>query len=447
MARKDYQASWNGVDVAVSVRADDESGQQISEAGHRDPAGKSTRGPRSPRVAMVIQRLRPYFSGQGVQVEELCRELARRDSEVVIVTSVRGQHPPIEEVNGYRVRRIRSDIPGVRATATRTRFWAPIFALRNFVYLWSQRRFIDVVHVHTFHDALYTSWAFCRLTRRPILFEMTLLGADDPIAVRQSRNFLHRLRYAIFRRCDGYVAISAALAESYRQEGMPLDRLRIIPQGVDTERFCPGVERGARRDELGLPSDAPVLVFVGSLIERKGIDVLLAAWRQIHRSYPEAHLLLVGKSDFPDDAGASQFLAEQLAALEPGAAENLHQIGVVEDVETYLQAADIFLFPSRREGFGTVMVEAMACGLPCVVAEMPGITDSIFAEEEGDGIVIPQEDSGALAAATKQLLAGPERAREIGCAGRQRALQVFGIETIADAYVEFYSDVLKTRRA
>jgi len=431
----------------VSVRADDESGQQIRKAGPRDAVREPGRDPRPPRIAMVIQRLRPYFSGQGVQVEELCRELARRDSKVVIVTAVRGQHPPIEEVNGYRVRRIRSDIRGIPATATRPRFWAPIFALRNFVYLWRQRHSIDLVHVHTFHDALYTSWAFCRMTRRPILFEMTLLGADDPIAVRESRNFLHRLRYAIFRRCDGYVAISVALAESYRQEGMPLDRLRIIPQGVDTKRFCPTTEGDALRDELGLPSEAPVLVFVGSLIERKGFDVLLAAWREIHRSCPQAHLLLVGKGEFPDDPGASRFLAEQLAALEPSAAENLHQVGVVQDVETHLQAADIFLFPSRREGFGTVMVEAMACGIPCVVAKMPGITDSIFNEGGADGIVVPQEDPTALAAATGRLLANPKRAREIGSAARQRAVQVFSIETIADAYVEFYSDLLKTRRA
>jgi glycosyltransferase involved in cell wall biosynthesis len=396
---------------------------------------------------MVIQRLRPYFSGQGVQVEELSRELARRHSQVVIVTAVRGQHPPIEEIDGYRVRRIRSDIPGVSATATRTRFWAPIFALRNLLYLWRQRRSIEVVHVHTIHDALYTSWLFCRLTRRPILFEMTLLGTDDPKAVRQARNFLRRLRYAIFRRCDGYVAISSALAESYLQEGLPPDRLRIIPQGVDTERFCPRASGGALRERLGIPADAPVIVFVGSLIERKGIDVLLAAWQQIHRSYPEAHLLLVGKNEFLDDPGANCFLVAQLSALDSGAAENLHQAGVVEDVQTYLQAADLFLFPSRREGFGTVMIEAMACGLPCVVAEMPGITDSIYSKEEGNGIVIPQADPEVLARAAQELLASPERALEIGRAGRQRAVRVFGIETVADAYVEFYSDVLRTRRA
>jgi len=396
---------------------------------------------------MVIQRLRPYFSGQGVQVEELCRELARRDSEVVIVTAVRGQHQAIEEVDGYRVRRIRSDIPGIRATATRTRFWAPVFALRNFSYLWRQRRSIDLVHVHTIHDALYTSWAFCRLTRRPILFEMTLLGTDDPVAVRRSRNFLHRLRYAIYRRCDGYVAISSALAESYRSEGMPADHLRIIPQGVDTRRFYPDGSDGTVRDALGIPADAPVLVFVGSLIERKGIDVLLAAWREIHRSYPQAHLLLVGKGEFPDDETASRFLAEELATLEPGAAQNLHRVGVVENVETYLQAADVFLFPSRREGFGTVMVEAMACGVPCVVAEMRGITDSIFAASAEAGVVVPQDDPTALAAATEQLLADPKRAREIGLAGRRRAVQAFSIESVADAYVDFYSDVLKTRKA
>jgi glycosyltransferase involved in cell wall biosynthesis len=425
----------------VNVRA-----AENRETADHSRRANATRSPKPPGVAMVIQRLRPYFSGQGVQVEELCRELARRDGSVLIVTSVRGQHPPVEEIDGYRVCRLRSDIPGIRSTAARTRFWAPIFALRTLTCLWRRRRVIDVVHVHTLHDALYTSWVFCRLTGRPLIFEMTLLGVDDPQSVLRERHLLYRLRRAIFRRCDAYVAISSALAESYRQAGMPLDRLRLIPQGVDTARFCPSEQRPALREKLGLPVQAPLLAFVGSLIERKGIDIVIAAWQQIHSSYPQAHLLLVGKDQFPDDDEAARYLAEQLGTLAPSAAENLHRVGLTENVEAYLQASDIFLFPSRQEGFGTVMVEAMACALPCIVAEMPGITDTIFSDDAGNGIVVPQEDPAALARAAKVLLADPQRARSVGQAARQRAVQAFGIEKIADAYVELYSDLLSPGR-
>jgi glycosyltransferase involved in cell wall biosynthesis len=182
------------------------------------------------------------------------------------------------------------------------------------------------------------------------------------------------------------------------------------------------------------------------LIERKGIDVLIEAWQRIHDSYPQAHLLLVGKDRFPDDTAAEQYLTEQLDTLSEGAVENLHRVGVVDDVEAYLQVSDVFLFPSRREGFGTVMVEAMACGLPSVVAEMPGITDTIFSDDAGDGIVVPQEDPAALARAAELLLADPGRARSVGQAARQRAVQAFSMERIADSYAELYSDLLNRGR-
>ena len=84
-----------------------------------------------------------------------------------------------------------------------------------------------------------------------------------------------------------------------------------------------------------------------------------------------------------------------------------------------MQAADVFVFPSRREGFGTVMVEAMACGLPCVVTELPGITDFIFGASGERGVIVQQEDDRALAAAVVSVLADPARSARIGC-GRTR---------------------------
>lgn len=400
--------------------------------------------PRAPlRVTMVIQRFRPYFSGQGVQLEELSRALARRGVEVTVLTAIRGADAPLFEAgDGYGVRRLRCDRVGGAAVGGRLR--SPTFALRAAIDLWSRRREIDLVHVHGVNDALYTAWAFGRALGVPVLLELTLTGADDPAAVRGARSRLAALRTAIYRRLDGYAAISPQLAEAARAGGVPPERLRTIPQGVDLERHRPSADRAALRRALGFAENGPLLVFLGSLVERKGIDVLLAAFARIHAREPAARLVLVGRDRFADDPAAEAFVRRALGALPATASASVARVGVRDDAERFLQAADLFLFPSRREGFGTAIVEAMACGLPCVVAELPGITDFIFSTPAGgaEGIVVPQEDPAALANAALDLLTAPERSRALGGAARARVAERFGIDAVAEQYLSLYAALL-----
>jgi len=392
---------------------------------------------------MVIQRFRPLFSGHGVQVEVLCGELATRGVHTTILTAGRGRLEPDERLDGYRIRRLRSDIPIVSRWVRRDRFRSELFGLKAMAWLpWGGRR-TELIHVHTLTDALYPAWVYSRLRRIPLIFEMTLLGIDDPTSISASRHHLQRLRDLVLRRCDGYVAISPALAHAYERAGFDPEKLRVIPQGVDVERFSPTDDRDAARHELGLPAAMPLLVFVGSLIQRKGIDVLLDAWQLIHAKTPQAGLLLVGRNSF-GDAEDGSFLARRLAALSRSAREKVYQVGVRENVETFLRAADVFVFPSRQEGFGAVMIEAMACGLPCVVAELPGITDFIFDAEPPSGVVVPQDAPGALATEVSAILSTPERASSLGASARRRAVERFSIGRVADDYLDFYATLTRT---
>jgi glycosyltransferase involved in cell wall biosynthesis len=406
------------------------------------------------RVVMVIQRFRPSFSGQGVQVEELARALVRRGVEVTVLAAMRrGEAAPEERSDGVTIRRLRCDLLGSRDSRLGRRLWSPTFALRTFLHLLRDRRGVDFVHVHGANDALYAAWLFGRLLRVPVLFELTLVGADDPETIRNSKNWFAAARYAVYRRFPGYVAISPALAETYRNAGLPGCRLRMIPQGVDLGKYRPADDRPSLRRDLGVSERDPLFVFLGSLVARKGIDVLLGAWERIHRGSPSAQLLLVGVDRFPGDREAERFLRECLTALSPSALTRVRRLGVRDDAERFLQIADVFLFPSRREGFGTAIIEAMASGVPCVVAALPGITDYIFAAAVErpsaargavpDGLVVPQEDPGALAEAALELLSGPERAAAIGAAGRARVREQFDIERIAEQYLSWYAALLR----
>jgi len=388
---------------------------------------------------MVIQRLRPLFSGQGVQVEELCRELARRDVPATILTAGHGRNPPWENVDGYRIRRLRADIPWLSSRLRPGRFRSEIFGLRAFMWLMLHGWRTQLLHAHTLSDALYSSWLFARLRGIPLIFEMTLVGTDDALSFAGNHLRFRRLRNRIFRRCDGYVAISPALARAYEQAGLPPQKLRLIPQGVDINRFRPAENVGDHRQALGIPKHGAVVLFVGSLIERKGIDLLLAAWEEVHTASPNATLVLVGRNEFADDPAAAAFLEDHLGRLSEGALGHVLQTGVRPDVEEYLRAADLFAFPSRREGFGTVMIEAMATGLPCVVAELPDITDYIFAADGSSGTIVPRDDAGALATELCLLLADPDRATAMGTAARQRVAERFSVTRVADDYLDFYA--------
>jgi glycosyltransferase involved in cell wall biosynthesis len=395
---------------------------------------------------MVIQRLRPLFSGQGVQVEVLCRELARRGLSVTIVTAGHGPNPRWEHIGGYRVRRLRADVPGISRWLPPGRFRSQIFGLRILFWLLLHGWRTQVIHAHAQSDALYTAWLFSRLRRLPLIFEMTLLGADDAGAFAVNSNRLSRLRNAVFRRCDGFVAISPALAHVYETSSLPPQKLRLIPQAVDVTDFHPADDAHDVRRRLSLPDHGPVTVFVGSLVERKGLDVLLAAWEQIHLQHADATLLLVGLDRFDDDPAAAAFLDEHLGRLPEEARNRIVRLGLRDDVAECLRAADVFVFPSRREGFGTVMIEAMATGLACVVAELPDITDFIFDTEGKSGVVVAQNDAGALAREVSALLSDPARAESIGQAALRRAHERFSVQHIADDYIVFYAELAGGKR-
>lgn len=398
---------------------------------------------------MIIQRFRPSFSGQGVQLEALVRELAAQGAEPTIYTvAPPGVRAGLEACDGYGIRRLAVGLLPGRA------LWMPIFALRVLLALWRRRP--DVVHVHTLTDGLYGAWLYTRLRRIPLIFEMTLLGDDDPLSVRANPARPRTLRWRMFGSCEGYVAMSPAFLDSYRKAALPADRVRVIPQGVDTARFRPGDEqqRMQVRRQLDLEDNAELVVFVGSLIHRKGVDVLLRAWQTIYTQQPTAHLLLVGNDTFDSDDASGDLLQRCLSELQPAAGAHVHRLGVRNDTEAIVGASDVFVLPTRREGFGSAIIEAMASSLPCVVTELHGITDFIFAspvaadlqaEPQTDGVVVPQESSDAVATAVCRLLADEPLRRRLGTAARAGAVARFDMRSVATSYLTYYDELRRTQ--
>jgi glycosyltransferase involved in cell wall biosynthesis len=193
--------------------------------------------------------------------------------------------------------------------------------------------------------------------------------------------------------------------------------------GVDTERFHPDENaRSLTRAELGINQESSCLLFVGRLKRDKGIPDLVDAYLRLIPRFADLHLLLVG----PDEDGLVPLFRD---------IPNLHHVGYTPAVEAYMAAADVFCLPSYREGFGQVLIEAGAAGLPVVASRIYGITDAVVEGETG--LLHRPGDVGDLTHALESLLQDPSLRRALGAAGRRRATGMFRGELVTAAMEEF----------
>jgi glycosyltransferase involved in cell wall biosynthesis len=236
-------------------------------------------------------------------------------------------------------------------------------------------------------------------------------------------------RFAV-RAAAGLIIASEQEARRVRDRyRLPPDRVAVIPNPMDVTRWRP-LPRNAVRSELGIPTDRRVVVWQGRVeVDKKGLDVLLDAWTRVCElqvAHPPL-LLLVG-------TGRDEGLLRRLVAAAPPATVRWVDRYVTdrELLWRYLAAGDLATLPSRREGFAVAVVEAMACGLPVVAADAPGVADALGRGEEAAGLVVPREDAGALAAALSRLLSDAALASELGRRGRRRAEARFSLEVVGN---------------
>lgn len=195
------------------------------------------------------------------------------------------------------------------------------------------------------------------------------------------------------------------------------------PRDGAVDDSCAPIDLLALRKRWGLSSEDMVLGYVGRLTPQKGADVLMMAFPAIAQSVPAARLLIVG--DGPDRTRLERL------ACELGITERVVFTGAQRDVVPYYLLSDAIVVPSRYEAFGNVAIEAMACGRPVVASRVGGLADSIV--DEVCGKLVAPDNSGDLAAAVVWLLQSPERARDLGKQGRQRALTFYSEERLASS--------------
>ena len=239
------------------------------------------------------------------------------------------------------------------------------------------------------------------------------------------------------------------VSESLRQKAIELgivdaERTVVFASGsfvgTDAKRFTPtadALQRAAQiRQELEIPPEAPVIGFVGRLTKDKGISELVDAYLELRRRIPELRLLLVGEMEEGDPLPAA---TRRCLESEQG----VLRTGFVEDPADYYHVMDVFAFPTYREGFGNVALEANAAGKPVVAFRATGAADAVV--DGVTGMLVPVGDSGALARALEVVLKDRRLAAEMGSAGRERVLREFRPEMVWDAMAEEYARGLREK--
>jgi len=194
--------------------------------------------------------------------------------------------------------------------------------------------------------------------------------------------------------------------------------------GVDTNRFRPDTPARQRiRGELQIADDALCLLYMGRMKKEKGVPDLLGAFDQLRSEFKNIHLLLVG----PDE--------ENL--LLDTEANGLRVVGYTRKAEAYMAAAEIICLPSYREGFGSVLIEGAACGLPAVASRIYGITDAVV--ENVTGLLHPAGDSAALAATLHRLVSDENLRLGLGKKAYERAAADFDARRVEELFEQFLS--------
>ena len=385
--------------------------------------------PKQIKICAFSYYFPPHFSGAGLQTLTLAKELSKQGVQYFFVTVDNTGLPRYELYHGFEIYRIAD---GPKKHGEFVMWWNLYRTLRRL------RNRFDIIHAS---GSTYRNSAVGLIGKA--------LGKKSLTLVSMAQNDLYdigRTRVGIAHKyllghVDRYVSLSSQISDELK--GLPLDKKKAIeiPQGVNTERFCiaDAQEQARLRAELNLP-ERPIALYTGVFDSRKNIEWLVHTWMRHFEKFRGWCLLLVGPTSRDQrDAG----LRERLVAAVRGA--KLENDILFRDFspvpENYYRSADLFILPSRNEGLPNVVLEAMSCGLPCVVTRVSGATDVI--EHDASGMLFDVNDERTFVDAMIPLINNRERRTVIGKRASAKIHDRLSSKKSAERYLRLYQSMLE----
>lgn len=332
-----------------------------------------------------------------------------------------GQNQALLLMEGLRRRGHVAELVSARGSPLAERCRAagiPVYALSR---LWQRRPGYQIVHCHDAHS-LTAAWCARAHKRAAVVAARRVAYPLSP----------SRLALARYRSARKIIAVSRFVADSVVASGIAADLVEVIYDGVEIPPAAPAGDRARARRRWNLPAEnAPVLGCVGYLLPEKNQALLVHAMPRVRERYPDCRLLLAGD-------GPCRAELERLAG-ELGVGGMVRFAGIVEDVAQVYAAMDVFVFPSLAEPLGSSLLVAMAYGLPAVAVAGGAVREIMLNED--NGLLVPDPDPAAFAAAVLRVLDDPGLAARVGESARQTVARQFSAERMVQDTLELYGRI------
>jgi len=370
------------------------------------------------KVLHVLKFFRPQFTGEGTFTERLSPvlDVLRPDVENhMLATMTPDPGTP------YMARSTLAEAAYIFREGEPPRFPHARLFWWMLRHLWRY----EVIHFHTHADRFFLSYLLARLFGRRLVLSATLSDSVQGI-VETYRPLYRPLVRRLCRLFDAYISISPKLHEE-TSPLVPPGRAHLVPIGINIPE-PDAAARAAARHAIGIREETTALICVGGICDRKDQLFLvrrLAAMRDL-----DLTLILVGPVLEPD-----YYALIQAAIEEGGIAGRVVFAGRLEEPWTHYAAADIMVFASKEEGFGTAMIEGMAYGMPIVARLLPGVNDA-FIQHATSGYLFAEDAQfdGFL----RDIVGDAGRRQAFGAAGRAFVAARYRMENIAARYLEIY---------
>ncbi|MYL32768.1 N-acetyl-alpha-D-glucosaminyl L-malate synthase BshA [Pontibacillus yanchengensis] len=366
----------------------------------------------------------PTVGGSGVIATELAKLLAERGYEIHFITSsvpfrLKRIYPNIYyhevEMNHYAV------------------FQYPPYdlALANKMAEVINREQIDILHVHYAMPHAICAILAKQMVEHDVKIVTTLHGTDITVLGVDS-SFKNMIRFGI-EQSDRVTAVSNSLVEQTKDMLQVNREMDVIYNFVDEREYRQRNEAHLK-EEYGIEDDDHVIIHISNFRQVKRVPDVIHSFHQI-ASHTKAKLLLVG--DGPEYSKVCQLVSEL------GLRDRVLFLGKQENVSELLSISDLKLLLSEKESFGLVLLEAMACGVPCIGTDIGGIPEVIM--DEYNGFICPVGDVDTIASRAITLLTNPEKWQMFSENGLKRVRTEFQSETIVKQYEDIYNDLLVQR--
>lgn len=316
--------------------------------------------------------------------------------------------------------------------------WSDLFCLLRFIWLFIIER-PYIVHGNT-PKASLLSMVAGYLTRRPIRIYMCH-GLRYQGAQGRLRKLLMKMERVSCACATHVICVSKGVADTMVNDGLcKQEKIHVIGYGsaggVDMEKFNPEAVHFSVREQYHIPNDAFVFIFIGRIVKDKGIHELVTAFNKLAEDNELVHLLLVGPEETTQNP-INDYVSELIKKHD-----RIHAVGMQKDVRPFLKSANAFVLPSYREGFGMVLIEAGAMGLPCITTNITGCNEIVVPGE--NGTVVDSKNTEVLYNEMKRWVEHPEMVKKMAGNARSMVAERYECHKVWQQYWDFYKSLLES---